>query len=34
MKSSDGKTGSVRASTIEEGLETLDYEDDPRLCSE
>jgi hypothetical protein len=26
MKSSDGNTGSVRVSTIEEGLETFDYE--------
>ena len=28
MKSSDGKTGSVRVSTIEEGLEMLDYENE------
>ncbi len=28
MNSSDGKTGSVRVSTIAEGLETLDYEDE------
>jgi hypothetical protein len=28
MNSSDGKTGSVRVSTIAEGLETHDYEDE------
>ncbi len=28
MKSSDGNTGFVRVSTIEEGLETFDYEDE------
>ena len=38
MNSSDGKTGSVRVSTIEEGLEMLDYGDEkvllrPRPCT-
>lgn len=28
MKSSDGKTGSIGVSTVEEGLEMLDYEDE------
>ena len=28
MKSSDGNTGSIGVSTIEEGLETFDYEDE------
>jgi hypothetical protein len=28
MKSLDGKTGSIGVSTMEEGLEMLDYEDE------
>jgi hypothetical protein len=31
MKSSDGKTGSIGVSTVEEGLEMLDYEDEKFL---
>jgi hypothetical protein len=31
MKSPDGNTGCIRVSTIEEGLEMLDYEDEKFL---